>query len=568
MKKIISFLMALVMVFAAFSLFSCKSTNNPSITSNEESNGIVIAEKGSCNYKVVYPAGKFGVIYRIAGEICSGINSRYNLSTEPTTDDNEASPNEILIGETNRPESETAKSMLGNRDYIVTIINNKLVLYSKANSCYDKMLKIIFDRFAGDRFSIPLDFTYSFYENGVVNEDVGNTGDTISFNNGTSLHLDFNKMISSSGLYGMGVVLKYNEEHYGRIIYSYGAGSNVYISDNEGKTFRKTKGFIDNTHWRGTTFNHFGMASMFELPVDMGDFPKGTVFECGNSINGPEGLESGVDNGSKTTIHIYYSLDAGESFTLLGYIDMERNLGLGVWEPYFVYEESTNRVYCFYSDDSDPLHDQKLVYKYTTDFINWVGKDGTVDINDYKTLKKEDYPDPFEAVACSDPTLRPGMPVLTKMGNGEWFLTFEVWGPQSGRVYYKKTTRLDDWGDVSSYGTLIKSIEGRSLQTSPYCAWTPAGGENGMLVVSARINFEGKDASIHKSDILISFDYGEHFTAIENPFDGTLQLSNYYSLYHPVILFSPDGKTMYFFNETCNKAQTANEVRFVRYSIE
>ena len=577
MKKIISLILFLALLITPAALFSCKSSNNPGstvVTTSEnlpEEDAIIIAENGTCNYKVIYPSDTFGAVYRIAGEVCNGINDRYNLSIEPATDGSESAPNEILIGETNRPESETAKSMLGNKDYIVTVINKKLVLYSKANSCYDNLLKILFGRFAGERFSIPLDFTYSFYKDGIVNEDTGNLGNEITFINGTTLTLDINKQIVSSGSYGMGVVLQYNEEHYGRIIYSYGHGQTVYISDDEGETFKSYKGMVDNTHWRGTTFNHVGMSSMFELPVDMGDFPKGTVFECGTSMNGPYGEVSGVDNGVKSTIHIYYSLDAGESFTLLGYIDMERNLGLGVWEPYMVYEESTNRVYCFYSDDSDPEHDQKIVYKYSTNLINWVGKDGTVDINDYKKLKEDEYPDPFEAVSCSNSTMRPGMPILTKMGNGEWYLVYELYGGGSGfkgQIHAKKTTRLDDWGKISDYGTRITSVDGRTLEQAPYCAWTPVGGENGMLIVSARNNQANEQLSKHKCDILISFDYGEHFTSIENPFDGTVRLSTGYSLRHPVILFSPDGKTMYYFNQPANKNATANELRMARYIIE
>ena len=101
----------------------------------------------------------------------------------------------------------------------------------------------------------------------------------------------------------------------------------------------------------------------------------------------------------------------------------------------------------------------------------------------------------------------------------------------------------------------------------PYCAWTPAGGPNGMLFVSARNLSAGESLSINKCDIFVSFDYGEHFTSFENPFDGNIRLSNGYSLRHPVILFSPDGKTMYYFNQPANSKGTANELRLARYRI-
>ena len=76
---------------------------------------------------------------------------------------------------------------------------------------------------------------------------------------------------------------------------------------------------------------------------------------------------------------LYYSTDLGESWTAYCNVDLAGNDpdDNGVWEPYFIFEEETGRVYCFYSDESNEANDkhgpaaQKLVYKYTTDMKTW-----------------------------------------------------------------------------------------------------------------------------------------------------------------------------------------------------
>ena len=274
------------------------------------------------------------------------------------------------------------------------------------------------------------------------------------------------------------------------------------------------------------------MPHLFELPVDMGQFKKGTILLAGTSS------PKGGNNASfeKSAITLYSSTDLGESWTSQPSLDYAKGKtnGEGIWEPFLIYEEETGRLYCFYSDDSDPEHDQKLVYKYTTDLKTWVGKDGKTGQTD----------DPFEAVACDNPKLRPGMISIAKMGNGEYIMTYEMVELSMNPTYAKKTRRLDDWGDISDYGTEVLSVDGHSFGSSPWIAWSPVGGECGTLVVAGKHRVQDK-TNKSAPPIFLSFDYGKTYIELENPIGYTITGGNR-SGYSPCVMFSADGKTLYY----------------------
>lgn len=258
------------------------------------------------------------------------------------------------------------------------------------------------------------------------------------------------------------------------------------------------------------------MPFLYELPADVGEFERGTVILAATSVYGPGVTDS--------TITLYESTDLGRTFNAFCNVDKAGGTDWGVWEPYLIYEEETGRIFCFYSDDSDPRHSQKLVYKYSTDLVNWSEK--------------------YECVACEDPDLRPGMPVVVRMGNGKYFMTYEMGGIGSYTVYCKTSDALDDWGDAADYGRAVCAA-GKTFGSSPYAAWTPAGGKNGALIVAGNHPVKGKSKT--GCDLFVSFDYGKTFAPIDNPipysFEGTGRCG-----YSPSMFFSPDGGTLYYAN--------------------
>ena len=289
----------------------------------------------------------------------------------------------------------------------------------------------------------------------------------------------------------------------------------VYRSLDDGKTWQYVSTVKDNLN---EGYWNEWMPFLYELPCDMGEFKKGTVILAATSILGAG------ENVSKSTITLYESTDLGETFNAFCNVDEAGGVDWGVWEPYFIFEEETGRLFCFYSDDSDPEHSQKLVYKYSTDLVNWSEK--------------------FECVACDDPSLRPGMVSVVKLGNGEYYMVYEMVGIHANPIYCKRAKSLDDWGNVADYGEIV-SAASKTLGSSPYIAWTPEGGEKGTLVLVA--HHPVKCGSKTGSDMFLSFDYGKTFVPVDNPLPYSHDPYERCS-YSPSLFFSSDGNTLYYVN--------------------
>ncbi len=307
-----------------------------------------------------------------------------------------------------------------------------------------------------------------------------------------------------------------NDKDNGKLLAAFekwGSTYLVYESTDDAETWHYVSTVKDNLN--DGYWNEW-MPFLFELPADIGEFEKGTVILAATSVYG--------DGVTDSTVTLYSSTDLGRTFNAFCNVDKAGGFEWGVWEPYLIYEKETGRLYCFYSDDSDPEHSQKLVCKYTTDLVEWSEKK--------------------ECVACVDSSLRPGMVSVTKMGNGEYFMVYEMVGLHGNPVYCKRSSSLDDWGDVSDYGSVV-SAAGKTFGSSPCVAWTPAGGECGMLVVVGKHPIDGKSNT--GTDMFLSFDYGKTFAPVDNPIPYSLDPYERCG-YSPSLFFSPDGTTLYYAN--------------------
>ena len=307
-----------------------------------------------------------------------------------------------------------------------------------------------------------------------------------------------------------------NDEDNGKLLATFekwGSTYPVYESTDDAETWHFVGSVKD--HLNEGFWNEW-MPFLYELPADVGTFERGTVILAATSVYGPGVTDS--------TITLYASTDLGRTFTAFCNVDNAGGTDWGVWEPYLIYEEETGRIFCFYSDDSDPRHSQKLVYKYSTDLVHWSEKK--------------------ECVACDDPDLRPGMPVLTRMGNGQYFMVYEMGGFDSYTIYFKTSAALDDWGDAADYGRAVWAA-GKTFGSSPYAAWSPVGGKCGTLVVAANHPVKGKSRT--GCDLFISFDYGKTFAPIDNPIPYSFENTGRCG-YSPSLLFSQDGTTLYYAN--------------------
>lgn len=159
---------------------------------------------------------------------------------------------------------------------------------------------------------------------------------------------------------------------------------------------------------------------LFVLPEDQGDLKAGTLICAGVAVPLEEGAETVSDKGYgglwDSSLDLYYSTDGGRNWTFRSTIAAgganPRNI-MGydpVWEPFFLYHEGN--LICYYSDETDDAHGQKLVYKIT--------KDGG-----------RTWGDSVDIVAVPNQRSRPGMPVVTQLENGKWMLVYETVGMTS-----------------------------------------------------------------------------------------------------------------------------------------
>ncbi len=314
----------------------------------------------------------------------------------------------------------------------------------------------------------------------------------------------------------------------------------VYRSTDDGETWSKISLVGDDYNERSIPGYQ---PYLYEIPADMGEFKKGTLLMAA-CTRIPE------TGGQKTIMTLFYSTDIGENWKAFCNVDVggKYNSNLheseGLWEPLLIYEEETGRMYCFYSDELDPMHSQRLVYKYSTDLVNWSEK--------------------YECVACEDRYLRPGMIAITKMGNGKYALVFEMYGLDACPVYIKFADKLDDWGDISDYGRFIANSEGKGMGSAPAAAWTPDGGECGTLLVTAHHSVNG--VSNTKCDLFLSFDYGETFVSIDNPIPNRHN-PNIRSGYSPGFFISEDHSIYYVNNPEREQGSTNEKLMFAKMKI-
>ncbi|KAF7302106.1 BNR/Asp-box repeat protein [Mycena indigotica] len=213
------------------------------------------------------------------------------------------------------------------------------------------------------------------------------------------------------------------------------------------------------------TENNWGLRAqpfLYRMTERIGKFPAGTILCAGNSIPA---------NGSHTQIDLYASMDKGRSWEFVSHVAsggaaIPNNGETPVWEPSIMTVD--HRIVVFYSDQRDPAYGQKLAHQSSSDLITW----GPV-VND---VAKPTYSD------------RPGMTIIAALPNGQYILTYEYGGaPEADfAVYYRLSkSPLTFNSPASAPGAVIRATTGELPIASPYVTWTPHGGVNGTIIVSA-----------------------------------------------------------------------------------
>ena len=479
---------------------------------------------------------------------------------------------EILIGNTDRDATASAlsnlKAMTSKEAFVINVTENAVVIVGTTDAATSRAISVFMDDYVNKssdagKIRVSNGKTYAALTNsenievlagGTEIEQLVKT--TIFTANGTNKTLGYITNATSAH-YPRVIELQHqkNPEDNGTLIVHFCLQDTPSVSGQDtrscfmqSKDGGKTWSLLSRPEEQNPAGKAQGlvpgnMSHLYELPEQLGNFPAGTLVYSSGSIN----------YSVRTEIWVWYSTDAGKTWTQTSLIAtggcVEPNdkwpRQSGVWEPFTWYEDGW--LYCFYSDDSDPAHDQKLVYKRSKDGINW---SELVDVCKF-----------------SDPEARPGMFVMTKMGNGKYFMVYEyINSPGVDKVYYKITDDITSW-NPSDPGKPIQAGT-YSGGSAPSCLWVPAGGECGTLIATCTWEINGDGT--HR--IFVSFDYGETWTTMTNPLsydksnDKVAAGGSNRIGYSPSFFLAADGRTVYYVNTT-NTERGERRIQFASFRI-
>ncbi|GAB1317103.1 hypothetical protein MFIFM68171_07313 [Madurella fahalii] len=210
--------------------------------------------------------------------------------------------------------------------------------------------------------------------------------------------------------------------------------------------------------------NGWGMSAqpaLLELREPLGGFRPGTILASGNSWS---------SNG--TRIDLYASTDKARSWEFVSHVAQggrpnTTNGATPIWEPFLL--TYNHELICYYSDQRDPEHGQKLAHQRSKDLKSW----GPV-VND---VRYDEY------------LARPGMTVVAKVESiNKWIVVFErpIGNSSSYGSNYPVHYRLADKPTEFDSAESIPIVIGGTFapNASPYVVWSPVGGPNGTIVVS------------------------------------------------------------------------------------
>lgn len=240
-----------------------------------------------------------------------------------------------------------------------------------------------------------------------------------------------------------------------------GTHADIFRSDDDGATFSKAGEVHDADFNSGLC-----CGGLYSLPVAIGQLKAGTLLYAGS-------VGQGVDD-KPMQLKIYRSDDQGVTWSYLSncYTAPITRKGGGLWEVEFLVTKD-GKLACLFSDETVPGHSQILQQSLSSDGVHWS--------------------EPKAIVQLDPPADRPGMPVVSKLNDGRFFMTYEICGPIHNCDVYSRTSKDGrDWGDPANLGTRLATPDGLTLRATP----TNTLLRNRLVVTGQRVYTNG----IHQAD--------------------------------------------------------------------
>ncbi|KAF7556653.1 hypothetical protein G7Z17_g1187 [Cylindrodendrum hubeiense] len=234
----------------------------------------------------------------------------------------------------------------------------------------------------------------------------------------------------------------------------------IYKSIDGGATWSNFSQVKDQTNGWGMRFQPF----LYTLPRDFGGFAAGTILAAG--VSTPFSLEGGV------YIDLYASKDQAKTWNFVSHIaygagpETIKNGNDALWEPFLLIHD--NSLICFYSDQTDPNHGQKLVHVTTSNLLTWSAPVSDVTFPAYGD--------------------RPGMTTVAHIeSSNQFIMTFEYCGKGGCRVHYKVASSPLNFDSAQAIQLTSNDTSKTTPVGSPYVVWTPHPNRSdgsGLIIVS------------------------------------------------------------------------------------
>lgn len=124
-------------------------------------------------------------------------------------------------------------------------------------------------------------------------------------------------------------------------------------------------------------------------------------------------------------------------------------------------------IILYYADQRPEGHGQVISHQTTTDLLTWS--------------------DPVHDIVYEDPEARPGMPVVALLPDDTYLYAYEYGGSPDFAdyrfpIHYRIASDPRTFADAPDFPV---DAGGSVPTSSPFVVWTPWGGDNGTIVVSA-----------------------------------------------------------------------------------
>ncbi|MGH9344057.1 MAG: exo-alpha-sialidase [Terriglobia bacterium] len=297
-----------------------------------------------------------------------------------------------------------------------------------------------------------------------------------------------------------------------------GRGEEDIYASADGASFTKI-GAIQDADFAGGLC----CGTLFELSRQVGTLPAGTLLWAGS-----------VGQSSTTQpmqIKIYQSPDQGATWSYLSNCATASGVHSavgGLWEPEFTIA-ADGALVCFYSDETQAGHSQLIHQIRSYDGVNW--QDSTY------------------TVASTISSDRPGMPVVTILPGGTYFMTYELCSSTGCPVYSRTSADGWNWGDATNMGTRAVTAAGQWLEHAPYNTWAPsAASANGTILLVGQMMYDESGSVSAGNGITIftnhSADGSGVWGTMPAPVPVPTAYNNYCPNYSSPLLASMDGSSI------------------------